>query len=217
MNIRCFYLFVLMCHLPLSGYFFPFGKSQKPFLLIIASQGNNQNPGRTIDDSFESEISINFAYALRDKIMARSSLAKVMIQKSDNLQAAQFANKLDTDLYLDISACKHANGPSGFSLYQFTYHENSIIKDNGLSFFPIDQIYLVNQARTSDYLQIIVEYCKQLQATAFKGYYKLPYKPLLAVKAPSIGIELLLHTKTDWTLFVDCIAQGIVSLIEKRS
>lgn len=193
----------------LHAYFF-MPPSQKPFIILIEAQGNPNTPGRTIDDSFESEITLNAAHLLKNALEQWHQPIRIIVQRSDGLSSATMTNKLNANLYLAIGACKGMN--TGIYLFQFTYHDQFLLKD-GLSFIPYDQLYLINQAKTTTALTLMSNFLKQ--RNLLQGSYAFPYRPLIGIKAPALGIELSLKNKSDWSECITAVAHSLASVIKE--
>ena len=46
----------------------------------------------------------------------------------------------------------------------------------------------------------------------FKELIGIPFKPLVGIRAPALGIEIGLKNKDDWERFVQPVMQALVSL-----
>lgn len=202
------FLVILLC-LNIQGYFFSLLPAKKPFLIFIESQGNTNNPGRIIDDSFESEITFNAAHYLKNTLEKMYSSIKIIVQRSDGLSNANAANKIEADLYLSIGACK--SNSTGILLFRFNYQNKFILKD-GMSFIPYDQIYLLNQATTISWVNIISTFLSEHQL--LKSSYACPYRPLTGIRAPAIGLELLLHNKSHYSEYMNALAHSLTPIIK---
>lgn len=199
---------VLLFH-NVSGYFFSLIPQKKPFLIIIEAQGNANNPGRIIEDSFESEITFNAAHCLKNNLENMHSTIKIIVQRSDGLSNANAANKIDADLYLSIGACKSNN--SGITLFRLNYQHQFILKD-GMSFIPYDQIYLLNQSTTISWLNVISTFLAN--HNILRASYACPYRPLMGIKAPAIAVELLLDNKSEWSEYMIACAHSLTPIIK---
>ena len=186
---------------------------------MIEAAGDTTHPGRVIDDSFESSITFDIAHALKNKILEECPTAKIIINRTLGetvapLQNANFANKLDVDLYLSIHAFAETEPKPRIFIYQFSYLDSFIAKD-GLSFYPFDKIYLVHEPQTTQWVQLIQKSLSQNQSAQTKKIAKLPFKPLIGIKASAIGLELGLKNKTSWRDYIDDLAHSLVLIINQ--
>lgn len=205
-----YYLFLLFFTIhQTDGYFFPFSSQKKPFCIFIETQGNSANPGRIIDDSFESEITFNAAQHLKNLLQEKHHNIKITVQRSEDLSNATIANRLKVDLYLQISACKSNN--TGIYLFSFTYHDSFILED-GLSFISYDQIYLLNKITTDSWLEIVSDFLEQNKL--LKGVYSFPYRPLIGIKAPAFALELSLKNKSELLECITIFAHSLEPIIK---
>ena len=170
---------------------------------MLEAGGDTAHPGRSIDDNFESALTFEIAQALKNGLQQNCPNCKILLNRSatetvNPLQNANFANKLDVDLYISIHAFAEAETKPRVYLFQFSYADDFIAKDTGLSFYPFDKIYLVNQKQTTAWAQQLKQAFEQNQSWAVKGIYSFPFKPLIGIKPPAIGIEIGLKNRAEW-------------------
>ena len=211
---------LIMCFINFNAHAWFFTAPEKPFTILIEAGGDSAHPGRSIDDSFESAITFAIAQAIQQQLPNYCPRCKVILNRTAietvaPLQNANFANKLDVDLYLSIHAYSHVNDKPSFYLYQFSYHDTVIIKDNGLSFYPFDTIYLVNQSQTASWGQQLKQLLEQHSLWHCKGLYAVPFKPLIGIKAPALGIEFGFKKREDWKMYGQIVAQAVAEIINK--
>ncbi len=212
MKIYKYLLSLVLIFNHVSGYFFSVVPAKKPFLMVIEAQGNVNSPGRIIDDSFESEITFNAAHFLKNTLENMHPSIKILVQRSDGLSNAQAANKIDADLYLCLSACKSTKSTStGIVLFRFDYRHQFILKD-GISFIPYDQIYLLNQPITISWINSIGAFLSD--HNMLRASYACPYRPLMGVRSPAIGLELLLYNKSELTQYMTAVAHSLTTIIK---
>lgn len=186
---------------------------------MIEAAGDNTHPGRIIDDSFESSITFEIAHALKNKLLEECPTAKIIINRTLGetvapLQNANFANKLDVDLYLSIHAFAETETKPRIFIYQFSYSDSFIAKDS-MSFYPFDKIYLIHEPQTSKGANQMHQTLANNQSVQTKKIPKLPFKPLIGIKAPAIGLELGLKNKKSWQDYIDDLAHSIAMIINK--
>src|SRR5271156_6610097 len=98
--------------------------SQPPFTLMLDPAGDAQNPGRIIEDSFERGITLQCMQELQAVIAQRFPRIRVVVTRSPGetrqpLQNANFANRLDVDLYISIHCYPESKPKSQLYLYYF--------------------------------------------------------------------------------------------------
>ena len=137
------------------GWLFNFNaKPVKPFVIMIEATGDTVCTGRTIGNSFESSVTLAIAQELKELLQQQLQNIKIIInrtanQKIEPLQNATMANKLEVDLYISIHAYAQKESKPSLFIYQFSYNDSFVIKENELSFHSFDKIYLVNQKKTT--------------------------------------------------------------------
>lgn len=191
---------------------------QKPFVLLIEASGDTSHPGRSIDDSFESAITFEIAQTIKQLLLERCSNLKIFLNRAVTetvapLQNANFANKLDVDCYLSIHAFAETETKPRVYLYQFSYHDEFIAKDSGLSFFPFDKIYLLNQKQTSTWGKELKHAFEKNNLWTVHGVYAFPFKPLIGIKAPALAIEIGLKNRSEWHNYCETLVNGIAQLV----
>jgi N-acetylmuramoyl-L-alanine amidase len=212
---------LLLLFIPCMSYAWFFNMpSEKPFVILLEAAGDTIHPGRSIDDSFESSITFEIAQTLKQMINVQCPHAKVLLNRAQTetilpLQNANFANKLDIDCYISIHAFAETHIKPRVFIYQFSYHDDFIAKENGLSFYPFDKIYLVNQKKTNTFAQQLKQALEKSSLWNVYGVHALPFKPLIGIKAPAIGIEIGLKNRSEWREHADSLANGIIAIITK--
>lgn len=221
-NGKSHFLAILLLFMPCISFAWFFNTPvEKPFVLLLEASGDSMHPGRSIDDSFESTITFEIAQTIKQLLLAQCPHVKVLLNRTATetvtpLQNANFANRLDVDCYMSIHAFLETETKPHVYLYQFSYRDDFIAKDSGLSFYPFDKIYMVNQKQTTAWAQQLKQAFEKNAFWAVKGVYSIPFKPLIGIKAPAIGIEIGLKNKSEWHNYGETIVNGIVGFINSR-
>lgn len=207
-------LFILLCL-----NFVAFGKrnSAEQFTIMIDPAGDAKNTGRQIDDSLERGITLQFTQKLKENIESKLKNVKVIVtrvsgEKVESLQNANFANRLDVDFYLSVHFYKESAVKSQAYIYTFSYKDDFIEKKPDLYFYQYDMAHLINRDVTkkcADNIKDVFLSGQYAKYSEFCGVFSLPFKPLIAVKAPAVGIEIGLNSRDDWnnyiSMFVDIV------------
>jgi len=219
MNICVKFLFVIF----FLGLIFCRPSEAKTFTIMLDPAGDAQNTGRQIDDYLERGITLQFAEKLKPELENKFDNIRVVLtrfpgESIEHLQNANFANRLDVDFYLSIHFYKETEVKPRAYVYTFCRHDDFATRRSALYFYPYDQAHLINREQTKKCANIIKDvflgdtYKKKFE---FCGLCNVPFKPLLAVKAPAVGIEIGLRKKEDWqnylNVFVDCIENIIAN------
>lgn len=205
---------------PTQG-FWPFtGASTKPFSIMLDPSGDAQHTGRVIDDSFERGITLQFAEQLKQVLESRHRNVRIVLTRVPGetlapLQNANFANRLDVDLYVSIHFYQEKKDEKpNLYLYHFLYNPvtDRWAKHRSLLFYPYDQAHLHSSTKTvlwGEQVKQVLKHNDFKRLFEVKGLYGMPFRPLIGIKSPSLAFEAGLHNKADWQTYVEPIAQGI--------
>jgi N-acetylmuramoyl-L-alanine amidase len=192
------------------------------FSIMLDPAGDAQHTGRKLDDNFERGVTLQCADALKKVLESRYPTVRIVLTRFPGetvsyLQNANFANRLSVDLYININFYQeHAVKPQLY-IYCFSYGDEFLQKQADLCFCPFDRAYLSNHVITTAWANKIKHafesgpYNTQFD---IKGVFKVPFKPLLGLKAPAIAIEAGLKNKDDWQLYVLAVADSLAPIIE---
>lgn len=204
-------------------YTTPLVLAQPTFTIMLDPAGDANSPGRILDDSFERGITWHFAENLKQVLEERYGAVRVILTRHpgeavQQLQNANFANRLDIDLFLSINFYQETEPKPTLYLYTFSYGNDIIPKKSDLMFYRYDQAYLCNYERTQKWSAL---FKKALQSEphaklfSCKGIYKLPFKPLIGIKAPAFAFEAGLKTRDDWQQLIEPIAASLHPILEQ--
>ena len=207
-----------------SGERFPLFARKSTFTVMLDPAGDTKNPGRVIDDTYERSIAMQFAEELKKHLEASSSKLRVVLTRFpgetvEPLQHISFSNRLEVDLYISIHFYEKKAGQSELYIYNLIYDPASDFiekKTSNLSLLPYDQAYKISLSSTKKYSKLMYDTCSK---TARKYYTQchsprgVPYKPLIGILAPAIGIEIGIAKKNQWKKLVPLIAQGIEAIV----
>jgi len=189
------------------------------FKIMLDPAGDASHPGRIIEDAFERTITLELAHALAHQIEQLAPNTRVIITRTGNEtirphQNANFANRLDVDLFISLHCYQEQQPRPQLAIYTFSYGDYTPSRIQDLAFYPYDQAYLLAGGTTQKYAQAIEatlkQYAKQFDLV---GAFGIPFKPLIGVKAPAIGIELGLKNKQGWQSFIAPLAQAVVGIV----
>lgn len=199
-----------------------FGKKQNTFTIMLDPAGDAKHTGRTINNTFERGITLQYAEQLKHALENSDHNIKVYLTRFPGemihpLQNANYANRLNVDLYININFYQETSTVPKLFLYQFSYHDDFVTPSNKLALLPYDQAHLLHNTTTQKWSELIKEILIKDTQKKFTvhGTYKLPFKPLMGVISPAIGIEIGLKTPQDWQPYVTPITHAISTIIEK--
>lgn len=194
-----------------------------PMTIMIDPAGNAQHTGRKIDDCFERGITLQCAQHLQRKLEKQYPGLRIVLTRSAGeviqpLQSANFANRLNVDLYLSIHFYQEKKSKPKLYIYHFSYGNDFISRTIDLSFYPYEQAYIFNKDKTAAWAHQIQQTLTNESFTALcdiKGPYALPFKPLIGIKSPAIAIEIGLKKATDWQNYIEPIMESLEPIIER--
>lgn len=192
-----------------------------PISIMINPAGDAQHTGRTIEDMFERGITLQYAEQLKKVIELMFPQVSVILTRFPGdmvspLQHANFANRLNVHLYVSIHFYHESGIKPNLYLYQFSYNDDFMIPSQPLAFYAYDQAHWSASKKTtawSGQLKQILMQPLYAQKYTVHGVYKLPFAPLIGIKAPAIGIEASLKNKDDWGIYIDPMVEFIGSIV----
>lgn len=210
--------FILLC----SVICISISWTKKPITIMINPAGDAKHTGRNIDSYFERGITLQyFEQCKKDLERAYPRVhvvsTRVAGETVQELQNANFANRLQVDLFLSIHFYQEKKVKSDIFLYYFSYGDDFITKKYDLQFWPYDKAHLIHFDITHQWIHTMKEHLthKQYQHMfCVQGPFKLPFAPLIGITAPAIGIEIGLKNKNDWLCYVDPIVASLAPIID---
>lgn len=196
-------------------------ETKRPFTIMLNPSGDTKDTGRDLNYSFERGITLQFCQELKKNVennykFVRVILTRVPGETIEQMQNANFSNRLDADFFLSIHFYKeNAVLPR---IFLFNYINKPLIclpKIEDLYFYQYDDAYLININTTIKYGNKIKNSFTQYEYKNkfdFKGFFSIPFKPLIGIKAPSIGLEIGLK-KIEWDTYLKPILQSIEEII----
>lgn len=201
------------------------------FSIMLDPAGDAKNTGRKLDDSFERGVTLQCAEKLKELLEKQHPHIRVVLTRFPGeslqpLQNANFANRLGTDLYVNINFYHETATKPNLFLYTFSYDETPVSQSLGAgwfvaqmpptSFCAYDKAHLTSSATTKNWAQTM---SKALDTDTYKrqftlhGPFHLPFKPLIGIKAPAVAFEIGLKSKDDWTAYVNVLAEALNPII----
>ncbi len=189
--------------------------------IMLDPAGDSHHVGRTIDDCFERGLTLQCAEELKKQLELnypglRVILTRNAAQTVRPLQHANFANRMNIDLYLSIHFYHELSPKPNLYVYYFSYGNDLCSKTLDVSFYPYEQAYIFCKDKTSLWANRIKKELSQQAYTALfdaQGPYALPFKPLIGIKAPAIAIEASLKQADDWHLYIKPIIASLDSIV----
>jgi N-acetylmuramoyl-L-alanine amidase len=196
-------------------------RAQKTVTIMIDPAGDARQTGRTIGSNFERGITMQCAEHLAQLLKKESSAVTTVITRAPaelvpELQNANYANRLNVDLFISLNFCHTHNTRPNMWVYRYAQANDFLAPQPQLSFCSYDQAYLFNNKITATLATEI----ERLLATSTQfdahGPYKLPFKPLVGIIAPAIAFEMELKDEGDWQTYAEPLAQAIIQTLRKH-
>jgi N-acetylmuramoyl-L-alanine amidase len=220
MPIKYFWAVLLVMSItPLTYTFF-----QPTFTLMLDPAGDAQYPGRIIEDSFERGITLQCVEELQTIISKRFPSVRVVITRLPGetrqpLQHANFANRLDVDLFISIHCYPESKPKSQLYLYYYSCNDTFIAQPSPYGLYPYDKAHLLSLKTTKSWgatMEQILRSPEYSNLFMVRGLYTIPFAPLIGIKKPAIALEIGLKHKDSWKQFIEPIVASITPLLERR-
>lgn len=160
-----------------------------------------------------------FAQALQKQLEQIARVRVVLTKTSPDepvrpLQHANFANRLDVDLFFHIRCYEDTHVHPHVAIYSFSYGDYAPSRVQDLAFYTYDQAHLLAINTTQKYVNAFEKEVKrETKHFDFVGAFNIPFKPLIGIKVPAIGLEIGLKNKQSWHNYVAPLAQAIAAMI----
>jgi len=192
------------------------------FTIMLDPAGDAKHTGRLIEDTLERGISLQCVEQLKLDLTEKFNNIRVVITRLPGetiqiLQNASFANRLGTDLYISFHFYYEPEQPCHVTLYH--YVENTTDgwhQPKKLMLYPVNQAHLASLKITKTWGKIILETFENKQISKYfkaRGFFGVPFQPLLGIKAPAIAIEVGLAQKNDWQNIIQPIIKALERII----
>lgn len=192
---------------------------------MIDPAGDAKHAGREIDDCFERGITLQCAEVVKKKCEKKYSNVRVVLtrfpgESLEPLQNASFANRLGIDCYISIHFYPETEPKPRLYLFYFMYHPTDIWQQpsDELILRPYDQAHLFSlqiSKMWGYFMKFILEQDQYKKFFDIKGLFGIPFKPLIGVTSPALGIEIGLKYKNDWQKYVEPIVNSLEPIIKE--
>ena len=75
-------------------------------------------------------------------------------------------------------------------------------------------IYMLNEPQSAQWCKQLFAALESNPALTIKGVYKIPFKPLIGIKAPAIGLEIGLKNRSDWHQYLEPLAENLLLILK---
>lgn len=187
--------------------------------IILDPAGDAHHTGRIIGESFERGITAQFAKELKkelDLLHIKTIMTRYPGEALEPLQGAYLANKLNADLYINISFYpevsknKNLNTFVYYSLYDST--DSWSVESSTLSFLPYNKAYKKSFNKSKLLAETFFNNLTILKASHIIGF---PFRPLVGIMVPAFGIEIGLYNSEDWKQCISPVINSLKSCIKE--
>lgn len=202
---------------------FSFSSHQlKIFTIMLNPGGDAKDAGRTLNDSFERGITLQFCLDLKKTIEitypnVRVVLTRIPGETLEFLQNANFSNRLDADFYLSIHFYKETDVRPKMFLYHYINDLFYSPITSDISFIKYNNAHLININKTIEYANKMKQTLELSNQFDFKYLLGIPFKPLVGIKAPAIALEVGLKNSNDYYDFVNPILLSLESILNSKT
>lgn len=194
-----------------------------PITIMLSPFGDAKTTGHIIDDAFERSLTLKFAEAVEKEIEKQNKDVQVILNRApgetlEPLQNANFANRLDIDFYASIHFYQETEARPKVFIFNYVtdiFHTPITTK---LAFVPFDEAFRINLTKSDQLAKVFESSLKQEKYKHdfdFKGFKKIPFRPLVGVKAPNLAFEASLKTSGDWKNYIPAFVEGINNIIRE--
>lgn len=195
------------------------------FTLMIEPAGSSHYPGRTLDTSFESALTLRCAQELKNyleenvKNTVRIVLSRFPGERIESLQNAQFANRLGIDLYVSIHFFEKKEERPHMFIYHFITHPVTDFwstDTHNLAFIDQYNAHKQHISTTKKYCLKIYELFKQTlgNQVIIQKPIGFPFKPLQGINAPALGIEAQIDSTHTYQIYVKPLGNALIHIIK---
>jgi hypothetical protein len=190
---------------------------QADITVMLDPAGHAKQTGRQLEQSFERSETLKWATCLKNEL-ERLGLSVALTRSPGEelvpLQAASFANRTNTKLFIRLQLYRHESPKPCLNLYRLEYDPmlESANQSATMAFTPVYQAHLPARSST---IALCQQLSQGLQAPhyassfTFEGCLALPLKNHVGIQAPALTLEAGINQDTQWDVFVPALAQQI--------
>lgn len=178
--------------------------------------------GRIINGEFEKDILSEWAAVLQDQLKEKKPEIQVVIlgqteKEYDHIKLISQANRINPDLIISLNAFSAQSRPQLF-LYHvlFSTELSSWQKPTGLRFISYEQAYMTHAHQSNLFGKHIYGSLKihTKEPYELRSFLGIPYKPLMGLLPPALGIELGSTNAKSWELTIASLVQAFIVTID---
>ncbi len=195
-----------------------FSAQAEQITVMLSPAGDTTHTGRTLADGFERTAARDLAEKIKAEIELREPDISIVIthetgQTADQKSRANFANRLNVDLYISIGCFS-----SDRLIIDTFYRSTNTLQtsgDNNLSFCPASQAHLKHAQKTLKFIKKGLIPGNLRSRFIYHEPLGLPLQTLTGTNAPACAIELGIGKISDALIFAPALAQGILEALHE--
>lgn len=188
--------------------------TNKKFTIMLSPEGDAINTGRALTDGFERGFARQLAESVKERLERDNTLRIILSHETgeqiNQEQKANFANRLNVDLYVAIGLYT-TNKPTIASYYYKTELFEPLI-DNRLALYPTTQAHVAHATKTRTLAAhgfINTRFNSQFSVQTPIG---IPLKQLEGVTAPAFMVEVGITRITDLYAYIDPLVESLTEI-----
>lgn len=194
-----------------------FSKRQQT-LIMLAPAGDAHTTGRVVDGTFERAITYAWAQELAHELQQQLPDCQIILSRRPGqtlspFHAASYANTAGVDLFISLSCYQITGLKPRCDLYLFSYGDHFHNHSLDLTLSPAHEAYLFNRKQTTTIAHTILHELQKEHALTVHGPHAFPFKPLLGLVPPAVGIEVGIEKNDDWKYIIQPMARALKTVI----
>lgn len=197
--------------------------------IVIHPFGDTKQTGRTVHNGFERTYTLEYALSIKKYIEQEVPAVRVLITRSPGTQitqqqAAELANKLHADLYIELFCYGSSAHFLSCSLFYLRFQPeqdwlkyNKPSQSSPLALLPVREAHLA-QTKTSKHIaQFLNQNIKKVLENSLEVASTgmgIPLMGLTGVTCPACALEIGIPKNVDHIILSKTVAQSIVKLIK---
>ena len=220
-------LFFILFFLPFFGTYayWPTYYQKPTFTIMINPAGDAQHTGRNIGDSFERSITLQCAEKLKTILEQTYPGISVILTRFASevvpeLQNANFANRLNIDLFISLHFYAEQGIKPNLFVYHFSYNNNTQKKPSDFTFYHYDHAYIFNGEKSQTWAKLFHQTLAQKPYTKLFNVHNImsfPFKPLIGITSPALAIEASIKESSDWNMYVEPLMSALDAIISSQN
>ena len=192
---------------------------KKQHIIMLAPAGDSKDPGRKIGQSCERATTFALAHHIKT-IIEKETNNKVLLSRAPGehipyLHSAEYANRINVDLYIALSCYHNPTSSHTAHLYLYKRGEQFIPNLDSLTLLPLAKAHWLHHHDSKKIAQFMHGYLSRhyIHQIMVPSITTFPFLPLYGVYTPALGIELNYIHQDDTFIYALPLAQTIITAL----